>query len=59
MRQPSDLTHEELATLVSAIADVLWPPGEDPDAAEWSGETASDVARLLSERNLQPNGDPR
>jgi hypothetical protein len=50
MRQPSDLTKEELVDIVTQIRELLWPEAT-PDC-DWEVDTIEDVAQVLIEHEV-------
>lgn len=58
MKQPSDLTHEELEDIVLQIRNILWKDYStdelDPDRS-WNSETIEWVAGVLEDAELKPD----
>lgn len=52
---PRDMAKEDLAELVERLCEAVWPEG-DP-GHEWSPDTISDVATILTDAGLRPD-DP-
>ena len=52
VKDPGELSREELIEIVRAVQNTLWPDG-DPDH-EWDAETIEAVARVLSDAGLMP-----
>ena len=52
MKNPNELSYEELRQVVQGVLEALYPDA-DPDA-EWSPDTLDDVALVLATAGLTP-----
>lgn len=53
LHNPRELSHEELASCLEKVQDLLWPNGDRDH--EWGSETIDGVADALIEAGIGPD----